>query len=380
MMLTQIRKSLMKVNYNYLEDEFKNNDLIVKEWKKLIKSTDFTLGSYIEKFENSFSKFIGSKYCISTNNGTDALILCLKSLNVKEGDEVITACNSFYASAGAISAVGAKPVFCDVDDRYQMNPSSLKRKINDKTKVIMPVHWGGGSPDIEEIVRIAKNNKIHIVEDACMGIGAKVNNKSPGTFGIVNAFSMHPLKSLNVMGDAGAVVTNDFKLYKWLRKYRNHGMINRDKIEFWGVNNRMQPLQAIVAIHGLKKLKKVIEKRSQNAAYLDKHLSKEKLKNFLKIPSRLRNSQETFALYMITCKKRNKLKDFLEQKNIEVKIHYPIPLHLQKPALKMGYKIGDFPIAEKQAKTLLTLPVHQFLNNDHLEYIVKNINEFYYKN
>ena len=243
----------------------------------------------------------------------------------------------------------------------------------------MPVHWGGASPNMEEILKIAKKKKIRIVEDACMGIGAKVGNLSPGNFGIINAFSMHPLKSLNVMGDGGAVATNNTKLYSWLLKYRNHGMINRDNIEFWGVNIRMQPLQAIVALHGLKKLKQVIKKRTQNAKFLDNLLSKSKLQKFITIPERIENYQETFALYMILCERRDKLKSFLESKDIETKIHYPKPLHLQKPGAKLGYKKGDFPIAENQAKRLLTLPVHQFIKKNQLVYMTRAIEDFYLK-
>ena len=220
-----------------------------------------------------FANYIGVKHCISTNNGTDAIILSLKALGIKKGDEVITVCNSFYATAGAIAACDATPVFVDCDERYQIDIEQVKTKISKKTKVIMPVHWGGASPDMQQLSKIAKNN-VHIVEDACMGIGAKINGKSPGTFGTVNAFSMHPLKSLNVMGDGGMVVTNNTKIFNWLKKYRNHGMINRDKIDFWGVNARLQPLQAVVAIEGLKKIDKLVQRRNYNAKILDKGLKK----------------------------------------------------------------------------------------------------------
>jgi len=294
------------VKYNYLPQEFKNTKKIFSDWKKLIKSSDFTLGFYVKKFEQEFAKFINVKYCISTNNGTDALILCLRSLGIKNGDEVITPCNSFYATAGAIVAVGAKPVFCDVDDRYQIDIKKIQELISKKTKVILPVHWAGASPDMKEIIKIAKKNKIIVIEDACMAIGARIDGKSPGSFGIVNAFSMHPLKSLNVMGDAGVLATNNKKIYNWLKKYRNHGMINRDNIDIWGVNNRMQPLQAIVAIHGLKKLNNVLKKRRKNAYYLDEKLKK--LNKFVSIPKRLKNYKETHALYMILCQNRDKLK------------------------------------------------------------------------
>lgn len=257
--------------YNYLPYEFKDNKKIFSDWKKLIKSTDFTIGKYVDEFEKTFRNYIGAKYCISTNNGTDALILCLKSLGINKGDEVITVCNSFYATVGAIVAVGATPVFVDSDSRFQIDYNKIEKAISKKTKVIMPVHWGGASPNMKKILKIAKKYNIKIIEDACMGIGARVNNKSPGTFGIVNAFSMHPLKSLNVMGDGGMVCTNNKKLYEWMMKYRNHGMINRDQIDFWGVNMRLQPLQAIVAINQLKNLNKVIKNRNQ--LYFSQHIS-----------------------------------------------------------------------------------------------------------
>ena len=165
-------------------------------------------------------------------------------------------------------------MFCDCDERYQIDINDLKKKITKKPKVIMPVHWGGASPDMFEIMKIAKLNNLKVVEDACMGIGASLKGKSPGRFGHISAFSLHPLKSLNAIGDGGEVVTNDKKMYKWLLKYRNHGMIDRDTIDIWGVNKRMQPLQCVVALWGLKKLKKVIQTRNQNAAYYDKKLKK----------------------------------------------------------------------------------------------------------
>lgn len=365
----------MKIPFNYLPYEFEKNNKIFNDWKKLIKSTDFTLGKFVDQFEKKFAKYINSQNCISVNNGTDALILCFKAIGVKPGDEIITVCNTFYATVGAIVAVGAKPVFVDCDSRYQIDENKIEKVITKKTKAIVPVHWGGASPAMNKIMKIAKSYKIEVIEDACMGIGAKLGVKSPGTFGRLGAYSMHPLKSLNVMGDGGMLVSNDKNLISWLRKYRNHGMINRDQIEFWGVNKRLQPLQAIVASHGLDKIKKVIMKRNQNAKILDRELSK--LKPYINIPKRIKSHTETFALYMITCENRDSLIKYLTSKNIEVKIHYPIPLHLQKASSNLGYKIGDFPVSEDQANKLVTLPVHQFLNNKQLNYMIKSIADFY---
>lgn len=364
----------MKVPFNYLPEQFQNTNKYYNQWKKLIRSSEFTLGPYIEKFEKRFAKYIGAKYCISTNNGTDALILCLKSIGVSTGDEVITVCNSFYATAGAIVACGAKPVFVDCDSRFQININQIERAITKKTKAILPVHWGGASPDMTKIVKIAKKNKIKIVEDACMSIGAKIKNKRPGTFGHVNAFSMHPLKSLNVMGDGGIVVTNDKNLFIWMRKYRNHGMIDRDHIEFWGVNMRLQPLQATVAQIELNNIENIIKKRNRHAQILDHYLKKIKE---VTIPHRVKGHKESYSLYMASFKKRNKLLEFMKKRGIEAKIHYPIPLHLQKASKIFGYKKNDFPISEKQAKEIITLPVHQYLGRKHLNYMIKTINDFY---
>ena len=364
----------MKIPFNYLPYQFKKTNIFFNHWKKLIKSSEFTLGPHVDKFEKAFSKFIGVKNCIATNSGTDSLILALKALSLKKGDEVITVCNSFYATAGAIVVCGAKPVFVDCDERYQIDINKIERAITKKTKIILPVHWGGASPNMHKIMSIAKKHSLKVVEDACMGIGAKIKNKSPGSFGHASAFSMHPLKSLNVMGDGGMVVTNNDKIASWLRRYRNHGMIDRDHISDWGVNMRLQPFQAIVANIELKKVNKIISKRNRNAKILDQSLSKIK---YIQIPDRKKIYRETFALYMARFKKRDKLKSYLIRNGIEVKIHYPIPLHLQRPSKKMGYRKGDFPIAEKQATEMLTLPVHQYLNREQINFMIKKIKNFY---
>ena len=365
----------MRVPYNYLPFEFKKSSRIFSNWKKLIRSSDFTLGKYIEDFEKKFSKYIGCKYVISTNNGTDALILALKAIGINKGDEVITVCNTFYATAGAIVACGAKPILVDCDDRYQIDIDEIEKKINKKTKAIIPVHWGGASPNMRLIIKLAKRHKIEVVEDACMGIGAKISGKSPGTFGKINAFSMHPLKSLNVMGDGGMVATNDKKIFKWIEKFRNHGMRDRDHIDFWGVNMRLQPLQAIVAIEGLKKIEKVIKIRNKNAKLLDRLLSS--LSSNISIPHRPAGYRETFALYMCLANNRDKLLKYLIENGIEAKIHYPVPLNKQKASKKLNLNQKNFKKANLQAKKLITIPIHQYLNVKQIHFIAQKIKDFY---
>jgi aminotransferase EvaB len=368
---------MIKVPYNYLPMQFSNPEPFIEDWRELIKTADFTLGTYVKKFEDQFAEYVGAKYCIATNNGTDALVLSLKSLGIGVGDEVITVCNSFYATTGAIIAVGAIPVFVDCDDRYQIDISALESAITSKTKAILPVHWAGASPNMISIMEIATKYSLRVVEDACMGIGGKYVGKSPGTFGDCGAYSMHPLKSLNVMGDGGMVTTDDFGIYSWMLKYRNHGMVDRDHIDIWGVNMRIQPLQAIVAMRCLPKLNEIIEIRDGNAKKLDQLLSTSELKPYVSIPARDPLNKETHALYMGLFRDRDRLKQHLENSGIEVKIHYPIPLHLQKAALNLGYVKGSFPVAERQAGGLLTIPIHQFINGDMLIYIAKKIKMFY---
>ena len=363
------------VPYNYLPEQFKNRNDIFDEWEKLTRSSEFTLGPKVTEFEESFAAFVRAKYCIATNNGTDALILALKALGIRSGDEVITVPNSFYATTGAIIACGAIPVFIDVDSRYQMDAALLEGAITNKTRAILPVCWGGAVPDMEAILESAKKHNLVMVEDACMGIGGSHRGVPQGRFGQIGAFSMHPLKSLNVMGDGGMLVTDDENLYKWMLQYRNHGMMDRDHIDMWGVNMRLQPLQAIVASIELSKVPKIIEDRNKNADYLDSALSS--LAPRVITPERMNYDIETYSLYMVLCEDRDKLLKYLQGKKIDAKIHYPIPLHLQEAAQNLGYKEGDFPIAESQAKNIITLPVHQFLDQRQLHYMVDCIQEFY---
>ena len=368
----------MKVPYNYLPMQFSELDEIFDEWRELICSTEFTLGPYVEKFEKEFANFIGAKHVISTNNGTDALILALKACGVGPGDEVISVPTTFYASIGAIVAVGAKPVFVDIDSRYQINVAQIEQAITGKTKAILPVYWGGAAPEMKKIMQIASENKLKVVEDACMAPGGQVFDKHSGTYGDVNAWSMHPLKPLNVMGDGGMVSTDDDELAAWMRMYRNHGMVDRDHNDIWGVNMRLQPLQAVVASKVLKTVNDSVAIRNKNAIALDAGLKT--LGNNVTLPERLPGYRETFSLYMAKFKKRDQLVPYLLNRGIDVKIHYKVPLHLQKAAEDLGYHEGDFPNAEMYAREIMTIPIHQYLSTEQLQFCIDSIHSFYEKN
>ncbi len=368
----------MRVKYSYLDDQFAESQVeaILREIREeLIPSGEFTLGPFVERFERKFAAYIGVKHAIGTNTGTGALILALRSMGVGPGDDVISVPNTFIATIGAIVAVGARPVFVDVDDRYQIDPSLIERAITPKTKALLPVYWGGCCPDMPRVMEIADRHGVPVIEDACPAVGAQIDGRFAGTFGRVSAFSMHPLKPLNVMGDGGIVVTNDDRVADWLRLYRNHGLKDRDHVSMWGVNERTQPFQAIVARHLLDRIEGVIAARIRNAQMLDEGLAG--LRDVIRTPARPSNHREVYQLYLASATRRDALVAHLIARGIEVKVHYPIPVHLQECAKPLGYKPGDFPVAEAQAGEVITLPSHQHVGPEHMAHTVACIREFY---
>ena len=365
----------MQVKYSYLDQQFAEVEPYFEDLRRLVKSGEFTLGPFVEEFERKFACYIGVKHAIGTNNGTGALILALKAVGVKPGDEVITVPNSFIATAGAIVAAGARPVFVDCDERYQIDASKIESAITSRTRAILPVHWAGCPSDIEGILAIAARHGVPVVEDACPAVGAKVNGRSVGTFGKVNAFSMHPLKPLNVWGDGGIVVTDDDEAAAYLRLYRNHGLSDRDHVEIWGVNNRLQPVQAVVASRLLDGIEELVEARIRNARRLDAGLSG--LSRFIQPPRRPTGYREVYQLYLAGATKRDQLLGYLVARGIEAKVHYPIPIHLQRGAAGLGYKPGDFPVCERQAQEIVTIPAHQHVTAEQIDYVVSSIRAFY---
>lgn len=365
----------MHVKYSYLEQQFAEVDDHFADLRKLVASGEFTLGPFVEEFEKKFAAYIGVKHAIGTNTGTGALTLALKAAGVKPGSEVITVANTFIATVGAIVAAGARPVFVDCDERYQIDVNKIEAAITPETTAILPVHWAGCPPELEKILEIANRHAIPVVEDACPAVGAKIDGKFAGTFGKVNAFSMHPLKPLNVWGDGGIVVTNDDKLAEFLRLYRNHGLVDRDHVEIWGVNERLQPFQAVVGARVLDTVEGLVEARIRNAKLFDAGLKG--LESFIRPPSRPVGYREVYQLYLVTAVRRNELLAFLISRGIEAKVHYPIPIHLQNAARNLGYKRGDFPVCERQSDEIITLPAHQHITEEEIAYTIEKIRDFY---
>lgn len=366
----------LKINHNYLSKQFVNYKSILKKISKVVLNNDFTLGSKVDEFELKIKKLLRSKYVVAVGSGTDAIMLSLKAIGVKEGDEVITTPYTFYATIGAIVTAGAKPVFVDVQEDYNMDPNNIIKKITKKTKAIVVVHWSGRICDMKSINKISKKFKIPIVEDACHAILAKQRGVYAGNFGEFGCFSMHPLKNLNIWGDGGFILTNNKNSYEKMMLLRNHGLVGRNINKIFGYNSRLDTIQAVVAIELLKKIKFITKKRIQNSLYLDS-----KLRNiiFIQIKNRQKNNIEVFHLYEIRTKAkyRDDLVNYLRKKSIDAKIHYPVPMHLQPAAKYLKYKKGDFPISENIANTTISLPVHEFISRKDLDYISNSITEFF---
>lgn len=383
----------MKVEYSYLLEQFKveegkrkvkyvdlpkqaNVEDILSDIKELLlKTGQFTLGPPVSEFESRFAKLCKTKYAIGVNSGTDALFLVMKALNIGAGDEVITAPNSFIATAGAIANTGAKPVFVDVNDEYNIDASLIERAITPNTKAIMPVHLTGNPADMPKIMKVASSYNLNVIEDACQAVSASINGQVVGSFGIAGGFSFHPLKNLNVWGDGGIIVTNSKELFDRIVLLRNHGQKTRDEVEFFGYNSRLDTIQAIVANQLLNVLDTITNIRIRNAKIYDDSLSA--LADYITLPPRKSNVKQVYLTYTIQAKQRDKLVAYLAEKGIETKIHYPIPIHLQPASRYLGYKEGDFPVCEAQAKSIITLPIHQHLTEDELTYVIDNIKKFY---
>jgi dTDP-3-amino-2,3,6-trideoxy-4-keto-D-glucose/dTDP-3-amino-3,4,6-trideoxy-alpha-D-glucose/dTDP-2,6-dideoxy-D-kanosamine transaminase len=367
----------MQVKYPYLDEQFAEVEAYFEDLRHWVSTGEFTLGPFVEEFEAKFAQFVGAKHAIGTNTGTGALIQALKAVGVGPGGEVITVPNTFIATVGAIVAAGARPVFVDADERYQIDANRIEDAITNATQAILPVHWAGCPCDIEAIVAIGERRGVPVVEDACPSVGATVNGRHVGTFGKASGISMHPLKPLNVWGDGGIVITDDDEVAAFLRLYRNHGLVDRDHVSMWGVNDRLQPFQAVVAARVLDEVEGQVEKRIRNARQLDEGLSD--LSEFVHVPQRLVGVREVYQLYQVGARNRDELIPFLQAKQIDCKIHYPIPLHLQEAASELGYQEGDFPVCERQAGEILTIPAHQHITEEQIEYVVECFRSFYLK-
>jgi dTDP-4-amino-4,6-dideoxygalactose transaminase len=365
----------MKVPFSYLDRQFADVDKYLEDVKAHVKTGDFTLGKPLKEFEERFAKKARMPHAIGVGTGTDAIIMPMKMSGIGPGDEVITTTMTFYATVGAIVATGARPVLVDSEDGLMIDPEKIEPAITPRTKAILTVTFGGNIPDLERIKAIADKHKLMIFEDSCQSIGGELNGKPMGSWGEAAAYSLHPLKNLNVWADGGVVTTRSDELARKLRLYRNHGLVNRDEIEFFGINCRLDTLQAVIANRLMGELDFITQTRIKNAAYYD--AAWKDISDFVKAPIRRPGVKHVYHLYIVRVKDRDGLLKFLVERGVEAKVHYPTPIHLQPAANYLGYKRGTFPKAEADGASIITLPAHQHLTKEELDHTVQSVHDYY---
>jgi dTDP-4-amino-4,6-dideoxygalactose transaminase len=364
-------RAIRSVNLAAQFDE--ENDEIREVVECVFKRGEFVGGAAIDALEQELADFIGVRHVVALNSGTDALIFGLRAMGIGPGDEVITPPNSFVASAAAVVSVGAKPVFADVRDDQNIDPQAVAAAITPRTRAIMPVHLTGRVADMGPIMELADRHGLGVIEDSAQAIGSRYEGRQSGTFGTCAAFSTHPLKNLNAAGDGGFLATNDPAIASKARLLRNHGIQGRDIVVSWGTVSRMDVLQAELLRRRLRRLNSVIERRRKNADNYKRLLGDAPVF----IPPCRNHEFNTFHLFIIQVDERDALQAHLQGRGIRTAIHYPIPIHLQPAAGALGYLRGNFPVAERQADRILSLPIHQFLSADDQAYVADEISGYF---
>jgi len=337
----------------------------------------FVGGEEVDMFEKEFSEYLGVKHCIAVNSGTDALILGIRALNLPLDSEIIVPANTFIATALGVSENGLKPVFCDIDENDNgINLDDLKRKITSRTRAIILVHLYGQPDKIDEVKKIIKKSKrdIYLIEDACQAHGADYKGKKVGNFGIFSTFSFYPGKNLGAYGDGGAIVTNNKKLADKYYLLRQYGSRRKYYHESFGVNSRLDSLQAAVLRAKLKHLNRWNEKRSELA---QKYNSLFGSIPEIVTPQLFPERESVFHVYALRSKKRDALRSYLERMGVQTLIHYPLPLHLQKAYRWLGYRKGELPKLERIAKELISLPLYPEMKKSSIIRVSKGIQSFF---
>ena len=343
--------------------------------KRVIKRSDFILGEDVKLFEREFAAFCGSRFAVGVSSGTAALFLALRSLDIKQGDEVIVPAFTYIASALAVSYTGAKPVFADIEeDTYNIDAAKIEKLITKNTKAIMPVHIFGQPADCFRILAISRKYNLKVIEDAAQAHGAFIRTSSgklrAGSIGDIGCFSFYPTKNLGALGDAGMVTTNDEFIYKKLLMLRDYGRISRYEHAIIGFNSRLDTLQAAILRLKLKKLNAWNKMRQKNARIYNKLL---KGSAGVTIPFARSGFNHVHHVYAIRLKQRNEVYQYLLKMGISAIIHYPIPVHLQLAYKGLGYKKGDFPVAEKACEEVISLPMYPHLKENQIRFVADAI-------
>lgn len=342
----------------------------------VLRSGQYIGGEFVESFEAKAAKLVGTRHAIALNSGTDALFLGLKALGIGPGDEVITPPNSFVASTAVILHVGARPVFVDVLPDQNIDPARIEAAITPRTRAIMPVHLTGRVCDMAAIMEIAGRRGLHVIEDAAQAIGSRYDGRAAGSFGEIGCFSTHPLKNLNACGDGGFLTTNSDDLAAQIRLLRNHGLADRSTVSCFGMVSRMDALQAAILDYRIDRLEGVTARRRANAAEYQRLLDPALAFH----PVERNTEYNTYHTFVVQVDRRDALQRHLADQGIGSAIHYPVPIHLQPAAALLGHVSGDFPVVERQAERILTLPVNQSLDIASIARVAEAVNDFLRQN
>lgn len=363
----------MKIMPNRMDRGFyRYQEEFEKKALEVLRSGWYVLGKEVAAFEEEFAAYTGAKYCVGLASGLDALWLAFRVLNIKEGDEVIVQGNTYIASVMGITINGATPVFVEPDDYYQINPAKIEEKITDRTKAVLVVHLYGQASDMAPIVELCKKYKLRLVEDCAQSHGACFNGKMTGTFGDIGCFSFYPSKNLGAFGDGGAIVTDDEQIAKDMKVYRNYGSEKRYYNKVVGTNSRLDEIQAGLLRVRLSHLDDLTEEKRRIAARYFKELHNDKIL----LPRFIEGSTHVYHQFVIRCKERDELIAYLDEKEIGTIIHYPIPPHLAEAYRYLGFKEGDFPMTERLAKEVLSIPMYNGMTEEEQTYIIDTINGF----
>ena len=345
--------------------------------ERVFESQHFILGPEVEAFERDAAEYCRIKHAIGCGSGSDALLLALTALGAGPGDEVVTASFSFFATAGSIARLGARPVFVDISpDDFNVDPNLIERAITPRAKAILPVHLFGQCAEMDAIREVADRHNLPVVEDAAQAIGAGYCERRAGAMGAVGCFSFFPSKNLGGAGEGGLMTTDDDDLAEKLRLLRVHGMRPKYYHKVVGVNSRLDALQAAVLGVKLKYLERWSDARRRNAEHYDKLFAEAGVEE-VTTPAVRPNRRHIFNQYTIRCSRRDELMDFLKRRGVGSEIYYPAPLHLQECFAHLGYKPGDLPATERASRECLSLPIYPELTEEMRQYVVEKIAEFY---
>ncbi len=359
------------VSFKPMEKELDKD--IRKAFERVYDASWYIEGHEDENFEKAFAEFCNSKHCVGVGNGLDAIMLSLKALDIKNGDEVIIPSNTYIATALAVTYVGATPIFVEPDiNTFNINPSLIEEKITDKTKAIIPVHLYGQPCDMDSIMMIANKYNLYIIEDCAQAHGATYKGKVVGSFGVMAGFSFYPGKNLGALGDAGAIVTNNKELSDKVRALGNYGSDYKYHNIYKGNNSRLDEIQAAFLSVKLPHLNRMNEERRRIAR---KYLDAINNPNVI-LPIIPDYACPVWHIFGIRCARRDELEEYLNSNSIATNKHYPIPMHLQDCYKGLGHKKGDFPIAEEISATELSIPLYYGMTGEEIDYVIEKINSF----